>query len=292
MHLPFSIDARPALRLLALLTLLILAGCMLRRTYPVKGRVVGFGDDGRTLIVQHEEIEGLMPAMTMSFTVLEGTSLDGLVVQDAVAFRLVITRDNSWIDNLTVLPDSAVAAYPAGEPDPAFASPDSAPMLLQGDSIPPFTLLNQHGDTFALSDYRGRALLLTFIYTRCPLPEYCPRLSGHFQSLQPRLIEQYGDAVQQLSISFDPEYDTPEVLQTYARRYTDNTAQWTFATGSTEEIERITRAFGVVYEENGEILDHNLATALITPDGRLHRLWRGNQWHPDEVTMALGKLLD
>ena len=271
--------------------LLVLAGCMLRRTYQVQGRIVGFGDDRRTLIVQHEEIEGLMPAMTMSFKVIDGTSLDDLVVQDAVAFRLVMTRDSSWIDNLTVLPDSAVAAYPAGEPDPAFASPESAPMLLQGDSIPAFTLINQHGDAFELSDYRGRALLLTFIYTRCPLPEYCPRLSGHFQTLQTRLIEQYGDAAQQLSISFDPEHDTPEVLQAYARRYTDNTTQWTFATGSVEEIERITRAFGVVYEENGQVFDHNLATALVSPDGRLHRLWRGNTWNPDEVMAALGKLL-
>ena len=232
-----------------------------------------------------------MPAMTMSFKVLEGTSLDGLVVQDAVQFRLVVTRDNSWIDNLTTLPDSAVAAYPAGEPDPAYASAESAPMLLQGDSLPPFTLVNQHGEAFQLSDYQGRALLLTFIYTRCPLPEYCPRLSRHFQTLQPRLIEQYGDAVQQLSISFDSDHDTPEVLQSYARRYTDNTAQWTFATGSPENIARITRAFGVVYEENGQVFDHNLATALITPEGRLHRLWRGNLWQPDEVMTALDKLL-
>ncbi len=265
----------------------MLAGCMLRRTYQGKGRVVGFGDDGRTVIIQHEEIRGLMPAMTMSFKVLGDVSLEGLAVQDAVGFRLVVTPDSSWIDHLETLPDSAVAAHPAGRPDPAYATSDASPLLNRGDPAPPFTLINQNGETIHLSDFEGRAVLLTFIYTRCPLPDYCPLLSRHFQTVQPRLIERYGDQVHLLSISFDPDYDTPEVLQSYARRYTDNTEQWTFATGSAEEIARLARAFGVAYEADGQVFDHNLATALIGPDGTVQRIWRGNTWQPEEVLQAI-----
>lgn len=295
MHIPFSTTSRPCLRLLSLLTgiaLVVLAGCTMRRTYQVQGRVVGFGDDGRTVIVQHAAIKGLMPAMTMSFKVLDDTSLDGLAVRDAVGFRLVLTRDSSWIDLLESLPDSAVAAYPAGRPDPAYTGAETSPLLDSGDPAPLFTLVNQNGEALHLSDFEGRALLLTFIYTRCPLPDYCPLLSRHFQTLQPRLIERYGDQVRQLSISFDPDYDTPAVLQTYARRYTDNTEQWTFATGSSEEIARLAGAFGVAYEADGQVFDHNLATALIGPDGQVRRLWRGNGWQPDEVLEAVGEVLD
>ena len=290
MH-PLPTTSRPVLQFLSLLTVLLLAGCNLPRAYEVQGRVVGFGDDGYTVIIQHEEIKGLMPAMTMSFTVRDSLALNSFAVQDAIQFRLVVTQTGSWIDNLAALPDSAVAPYPAGQPDPAFASATSPPILLQGDQIPTFSLVNQRSDTFELSAYEGRALLLTFIYTRCPLPDYCPLLSRHFQTLQPRLIERYGDTVHLLSISFDPE-DTPDVLQAYARRYTDDTSQWTFATGSTEEIDRIAGAFGITYEQNGQVFDHNLTTALISPDGRVYRLWRGNQWQPDEVMTALGKLLN
>ncbi len=280
------------LLLLLSLALLVLAGCTLRRTYEVTGRVVGFGDDGRTVIVEHEDIPGLMSAMTMAFTMRHGTALDGIALREAVRFRLVVTRDSSWIDRLETLPDSAVADHPAGTPDPLFEPSASSPLLTTGASVPPFTLVNQDGETFQSVAFEGRLLLLTFIYTRCPLPDFCPRLSRHFQNLQPRLIDRFDDRVHLLSISFDPSHDTPEVLHTYARRYTDNTRQWTFATGAPEEIARVAGGFGVFYTDNGEEFDHNLATALIGPDGRVRRLWRGADWQPEEVLEAIEEVLD
>jgi protein SCO1/2 len=290
MALLFSAFPRARLRTLSLTTVmvLVLAGCTLRRSYQVQGRVAGFGDDGRTVIVEHEAVPGLMPAMTMSFTLRDGVLPEGLAVQDAVRFRLVLTRTQSWIDNLEVLPDSAVAAHPAGRPDPAFTEP--SPLLSPGDPAPAFTLVNQNGKTITRSDFEGQALLVTFIYTRCPLPDYCPLLSRHFRILQPRLHERFGDRVHLLSISFDPAHDTPDVLRTYARRYTDDTRHWTFATGSPETIARLAEAFGVFYEGDGQTFDHNLATALLSPDGRVYRIWRGNTWRPDAVLEALETL--
>lgn len=280
------------LLLLLSLSLLVFGGCTLRNTYEVKGRVVGFGDDGRTVIIEHEDIPGLMPAMTMPFTLGDTTSLDDFAVRDAVRFRLVVTRRHSWIDRLETLPDSAVAEYPSGVPDPLFESSGTAPLLAPGDTIPPFTLVNQDGEAFEAADFEGKVLLLTFIYTRCPLPDFCPLLSRNFQVLQPRLIERYDDRVHLLSISFDPSHDTHEVLHGYARRYTDDTRHWTFATGSPEAIARVAGSFGVFYTASGEEFDHNLATALIGPDGRLRRLWRGNHWQPEEVLETVEEMLE
>lgn len=266
---------------------LLLAGCTIRRTYDVQGRIVGFGDDGQTVIIEHEAVPNLMDAMTMPFKVRDTTTLQAFSLRDALRFQLVLTRNGSWIEDLVRLPDSAVAAHPAGETDPAFSSSPDVPLLTPGDLIPPFTLTNQHGETITSEGYEGHALLLTFIYTRCPLPDYCPLLSQQFKVLQPQLTERYGNQVQQLSISFDPAHDTPEVLKAYAGRFTANTEQWTFATGTPQDIARLAQAFGVFYEEEGVEFTHNLATALVDGEGRVYQIWRGNDWRPEEVLQTI-----
>lgn len=271
-----------------------LTACEPSQTHEVKGRVVGFGNDGRTVIVEHEEVDGFMPAMTMPFKAQSPQEVQSLEQGDAVAFTLEVRRDSSWIRDLEPLPDSAVAEHPAGEGEttstPAAASD---PLLEEGDELPAFQLVNQDGDTLRAPDYDGEALLITFIYTRCPIPDFCPRMSEHFATLQPYLKEAYGDRVQLLSISFDPEHDTPEVLAEYARDYTQDTDQWNFATGTPEEIEKITSRFGVSYEDkNAEEIIHNLSTVLVGPEGRIERIWRGNDWTPDDVMQALEEVLD
>lgn len=280
------------LPVLLLTVAVALAGCALQRRYEVKGRIAGFGDDGRTVLVEHEDIPGLMPAMTMPFKTRQAGALDGFEPQDAVGFTLVLTPDSSWIERLTHLPDSAVAAHPAGAEDAFYAETPATALLDRGDALPPVALVDQDGHPFRLADFEGRALLLTFVYTRCPLPDYCPLMSRHFQTLQPRLAERFGDRVHLLSISFDPEHDTPEVLRAYARRYTRDTTRWTFATGTPDQIAEIAGRFGVFYAADGAQFDHNLTTALVGPDGRVRRLWRGNRWTPQAVLEAVGEALD
>ncbi len=272
-----------------LLCFLAATACDLQRSFDVQGRIVGFGDDGRTVLVEHEDIPRLMPAMTMSFQTDAPGMLEGFETGQAIRFTLHVARDSSWISDLVALPDSAVALHPAGTPDPVFQQ--DTVLLRPGDPAPDVALLDQNGTAFQLSGFQGKALVVTFIYTRCPLPDYCPLMSRNFQVLQPITRERYGDRVHYLSISFDPEYDTPEVLRTYAARYTDALDTWTFATGEREAIATAAIACGVYYEaEAGEII-HNLATVLMGPDGRVRQIWRGNSWQPSDVLKALPDVL-
>jgi protein SCO1/2 len=248
--------------------------------YVAKGRVAGIQND-TSITIEHERIPGYMPPMIMPFTVPEPGVPDDFVAGDAVEFQITALRK---------LPDSAVARHPAQTT--TVIDTAQAPSVLQpGDRVPPdLTLLTQAGDSLRLGDYRGQTLVLSFIYTRCPLPNYCPKMSEAFATLQPELRNQYGTDVQLLSISFDPAHDTPPVLRDYADRYTDRLDTWTFATGDTSSVQRATRLFGVHTQpgdgEQGELL-HNLTTAVIGPDGTVQRLFRGSDWTPEDVLQSV-----
>ena len=289
---------------LALALLVIAAGAllMLRQRgaggYDVKGRVAGFSDDPRRLIVEHEAIEGYMPAMTMPLVAKDSTALDGLAVGDAIGFRLHTEADSSWITGVERLPDTAVARHPAGPVRAGAANgpQTGAPQPIRvGVEVPGFTLSqNQNGKPVRLADYRGDVLVLTFIYTRCPLPDYCPLMSKNFARLQgmipPRLDDGQAPDVELLSISFDPKNDTPQVLSDYAQRYTDDLSNWTFATGTPQQVERVTGLFGVFTEQQDGQITHGLRTVVIGPDGRIRERWRGNDWTPKQVLGAVRRV--
>lgn len=264
------------------------------QTYTVEGRVAGIEDGGHTLFVEHEEIPGYMPAMTMPLPVADSSMTASLETGDAIQFRLAVSEDSSWIAAIRSIPDTAVARHPARtvRPMPG-ARGESQRMLQTGDRVPAdLTLTNQAGESLRLGDFRGQALVLTFIYTRCPLPNYCPRMSKQFATLQPQLREQFGTRVHLLSVSFDPAYDTPRVLRDYASRYTDRLDTWTFATGDSTEVRRIASHFGVFTKAEGGEITHNLVTAVIGPDGTVRRLFRGNDWTPDDVLRTVKRSLD
>lgn len=280
------------------LALLLLGGLLLYQQlagqsgFDVQGRVAGFGDDARTVIIEHEEVPGYMPPMTMPFTATDTAALNKLRVGDAVGFRLNVASDSSWITDLRRLPDSAVAKHPAASTSPQPANRAQTKILAEGDTVPDFTLAtNQSGKPVHLSDYRGQALVLTFIYTRCPLPDFCPRMSEHFARLQERLPDALRDRVHLLSVSFDPEHDTTEVLHDYAQRYDADLDTWTFATGTPEQVERIAHRFGVFTKQENDQITHNLRTVLVGPDGRVERIWNGSDWQPGDVLAALRRTL-
>ena len=274
-------------RLLLLAALLLWTGCRFSRTYEVRGRVVGFGDDPHTLFIQHEEIPGYMPAMTMPFRTLDTTAVARLSLGDPIAFTFHVTRDSAWITDIRRLPPGTRLNLDAG-PRPTL---HGLPLLQEGDPLPDATLLTQDSLQLRLSDLQGRALLLTFIYTRCPVPDFCPLMSRRFQQLQEPLKARFGDHTRLLTISFDPAYDTPSVLRRYAQQYTDDTRHWIFATGDTTTIRRLATQFGVHYEAAAGEIIHNLTTALVAPDGRIGRIWRGNRWTTDEVLAAVAEVL-
>ncbi|WP_103019826.1 SCO family protein [Salinibacter altiplanensis] len=276
---------------------LLVAGALLlylfgTQTYTVNGRVAGIQEDGRTLVVEHEEIPGYMPPMIMPLPVADSSMTAPLEKGEAIQFRLAV-GDSASIIAVRPLPDTAVARNPARSTTPIKPAGSDGPQMLQeGDRVPAgLTLTTQAGEPIRMSDYRGQALALTFIYTRCPLPTYCPLMSKQFAALQPTLRKQYGQDVQLLSISFDPAYDTPQVLREYAAKYTDRLDTWTFATGDSTQVQRATELFGVSARKTAEDeITHNLTTALIGPEGRVQRLWRGNDWVPEDVREAVGRL--
>ena len=262
------------------------------QTYEVKGRVAGLRDD-TTLVVEHERIPGYMPPMTMPVPVRDPSLLSGLSPGDPIQFRLDVSDDIAQIVDLKTIADSLVATHPTrSSSTPASTPGASTSILREGEPLPPdLTLTNQASEPVRLGDFQGKVLVLTFIYTRCPLPNYCPRMSNQFASLQPKLRAKYGPKVHLLSISFDPAYDTPQVLRDYADRYTDRLDTWTFATGDSTQIERAASLFGIYTEQDGGQITHNLVTAVIGPDGTIHRLFRGNDWTESDVMKAVSEIL-
>lgn len=284
--------------LLALPLLVFLAGCSDAGTYEIKGRVAGFSTDPRTVIVEHEHVPGYMPAMTMPFDATSAEAVAALQRGDAIRFTLHVRRDSAWIDAIEQLPDDAVAAHPAGDapppPDGSNGDPTGEDLLAAGDALPAFRLVDQQGDTLRAADFEGQALALTFIYTRCPLPTYCPLMSERFRQIQGEIEERFDGHVRLLSISFDPDHDTPAVLQDYARRYDADPRLWHVATGTPATIDRLTRRFGVfVRQQDGPegAFMHNLTTAVIGPSGHVRRIWHGDDWRTEDVLQQIDRAL-
>jgi protein SCO1/2 len=216
--------------------------------------------------------------MEMPFTVKDPQSLRGLAAGDTVKFELVVTKDDSWIDRLEKMTTAAVATKAAN----ASTDPDSDALEL-GQTVPDFALVDQNGHPFHLRDFLGKAVVLTFIYTRCPLPNFCPLMSRNFASLQERFAKDLPGRVQLLSISFDPQFDTPARLKQYASVFQKSDDDWVFGTGTREQVDYVTAMFGIIRESAEGVINHNLRTALVSPDGKLVHVWRGNAWTPYEV---------
>ena len=160
-----------------------------------------------------------------------------------------------------------------------------------GEIVPDFKLTDQNGRVIHLNDFRGKAVVLTFIYTRCPLPNFCPLMSKNFSQLEERLSKEFTNRYQLLSISMDPDFDTPEVLKEYAARYHASAKDWTFATGDAEQIKFVAGLTGLYYVKENGLISHDLRTALIGPDGRLVHLWKSNVWTPYEVQRMVRETL-
>ena len=280
---PASVAA--ALALVAALVWIWLAA--VPRSYEFTGRVAGFGDDDRTVFIEHGDIPGYGPAMTQPFS-MDDTLLLGLVkVGDAVSGRFESSRRTGRIISLRKLAANAVPAHPAARRDSAAASPAFDPLDM-GEAVPDVRLVDQSGSRFDLTALAGRHALITFIYTECPMPTFCPLMSERFAALQPMLQDEFGNQVRLLSISFDPDKDTAAVLHEYASRYTDDLSTWTFAVpASISELERAKKAFGIsTFQAEDEII-HNLTTTLVDPRGRIVWQWRGNDWAPDDIIEVL-----
>ena len=261
------------------------------RHYEVRGIVRGFAPDRSTIEIEHENIPDFMPAMTMPFTPREPKEIAKLRSGDAIAFRLIVTAKDALIANVTVISAGEVHLPKLNAP-PALVSGKSE-RLREGDNVPTFALTSEIGEPITPESYRGRPWILTFIFTRCAMPKFCPLMSKNFAVLQNALKASNGSLgeTRLLSISIDPQFDTPAILKDYGQHEGADPKIWNFATGASAAIAGLTRQFAVQTTPEAGTISHGLATALIGRDGKILKLWRGNGWTPEEVLAELSASL-
>jgi protein SCO1/2 len=271
-----------AVYLIALSSLLAFASCAGKgsegRRFDFKGKVIAVDRAKAEVTVEHEEVKGFMGAMTMDFQLRDDDALKIVEAGDGIQATLVVTDDAAWLENPVItktLPGSTVTPAATGPTEPQL-----------GAEVPDVKLVNQDGKTFRTRQLKGRALAVTFVYTRCPMPDQCPLLSTNFAELNGALASdaELGKKAHLLSVTLDPEYDKPEILRRYGATYAGGKFEtWDFATGDPADVRRFAEFFGLAYKtENGQLI-HSLRTVIVTPEGKLYKLYRGNEWKPADV---------
>jgi len=257
------------------------------KRYNVRGMVLRVDPSTRTFTVSHEAIEGLMSAMIMPFEVRDARELMALAPGALVDFTLIVSARAGYAA------DIHVRKYQTAEQDPLTArrlallkkaAGRAVPSLAAGQPVPDFTLIDQSGQPVRFSTLtQGKVVALNFVYTRCALPQFCLRASNVFSVMQRRFARQYGRDLVLLSVTFDPERDTPDVLAIYAARFNADPKMWRFLTGPTADVRRVCALFGVESYLDEGLLNHSLHTALIDRQGRLVSNIEGNQYTPEQL---------
>jgi len=271
------------LSLFLLLALTTLSGCQPNasnaKRFDFKGKVMTVEKEKHLVTVSHEEVKDFMGAMTMPFVVRDEWVFDQAAEGDQITATLVVDQTESWLENVVIVKSNTEPGVPSG-----------AAGANTGDAVPDFALINQSNHSIRIGQYKGTTLLLTFIYTRCPIPEYCTLMSNNFSQIDQELKKQpeIYEKTRLLSISIDPDYDTPAVLRSYGASHTgrfgdENFSHWAFATGSKEEVKEVAQFFGLQYFPEKDQIVHGLRTAIIAPDGRVYKVYRDNKWKPEEV---------
>jgi protein SCO1/2 len=258
--------------------------------YPVSGMVLSLDQSNQSMIVSHGSIPGYMDAMTMPFQVPSAKALAGLHAGDTVAFTLVVDAKKSWVEDIRVV------KFDSSERDPVQADrlkllsqlleSSAASRLSPGDHVPDFTLTDQTNHPLTFSAFAGKVVALNFVYTRCPLPDYCFRLSNNFGQLQKRFAANPGLAL--ITVTFDPGNDQPDVLARYAQIWKADPKFWHFLTGPPADIQRLCALFGVGYWPDEGLFIHSLHTAVIDRDGKLVANLEGNRY----TSQQLGDLVE
>lgn len=274
------------------LVVALVAACVSRgpREYELRGVVVAVDPARQEITIKHEDIPRFMPGMTMAFKVGDPKLLTGRVPGDVVRATLVVEDSSAHLRTLERTGSAPVPDAPA---------PSAANTLGAGDAVPDTRFVDQDGTPRRLADWRGQALAVTFMYTRCPLPDFCPLMDRHFKIVQDaiRQDQELRARAHLLSISFDPTHDRPPILAAHAKRLAADPATWSFLTflpGDNDGADRFASPFGVSIlrkDSDGNELVHNLRTAVIDPDGRLSAVLNGNEWVPQQLLAELRKAL-
>jgi len=271
---------RPSL----LLLLLIAAPLLSAETYSASGLVLRADSEHLSIEVSCQAIPGYMDAMVMTFPVHSAAAMDGLKPGMMIDFKLDVRKDAAYVEQIRVHRYENTAQEPMAARqleilDAATAPPSRAsPTLVIGQAVPDFTLIDQRRKSVAVSAFKGKVLAITFIYTRCPLPNFCFRMSNNFGVLHQRFADRMDKDLVLLSITFDPEHDQPETLADYARTWAKDDRGWHFLTGRADEVKNICREFGVNAWQDEGFLTHSLHTVIVDRQGRVAANLEGNEY--------------
>jgi Uncharacterized protein SCO1/SenC/PrrC, involved in biogenesis of respiratory and photosynthetic systems len=274
---------------------LLIAGCVKKqenetteiKTFPLKGEVVRVLPDENRIMIAHGEIPNYMKAMTMPFKVKDTTFLTLVHPGDSVLATLAVSRTESWLATISVLG--------TGTPPQVLTGDEVLlkKLFREGEQVPDVEFTNQDNKKLHLNAFKGKVLALTFIYTRCPLPDFCIRMSDNFAKIQ-RLLKKDAslDGKWHLfSVTFDPDFDRPKILRGYGKSYDADFSDWDFLVAEKKSLEKIADGFDLTYEpDQGGLIAHTLRTVLIDKNGNLVAILKGNDWTPDNVTSRIRDL--
>ncbi len=262
------------------------------KTYTLRGVVREVDTASGVVTIAHEELPGFMKAMTMDFTPKDRANLGEVGIGDEVEGPLDVTTKGGKVEDYNLRSLAVIKPAPRTlslDFSSGTATIGIKPSALKlGEPVPDFAMTTQEGKTLRLSDLRGEVVVLTFIYTRCPLPDYCPAMDKRFRTMSEKLSAVRGRSrgVRLLSISFDPEHDTPETLQKHAETQGAKPPLWTYAVASHEELSKVAPRLGLIYGPMPGEIRHNLCTAVVARDGTLARLdvgAAGKSWTAEDM---------
>ncbi len=253
--------------------------------YTLRGQVIKKNMNDKELLVNHEEIPGFMAAMTMPYPVKDQKDLDTAQPGDMITARVVVQGQTAyWLDQIKVTDSSGRSSVPEEA---------TIREVRAGDRIPDVPFTNQDGKTIHLTAFKGQAVLLTFIYTRCPLPDFCPLISSQFAAIHKQLaaLPAIYKKAHLVSITLDPAYDQPPVLRKYGLAYLsgdpEGFKQWDYLVTPKENLEKLASACGLEYYEQDRQISHSMSTILLGPNGEVFKSWPGNDWRTPEVLAAI-----
>jgi len=263
-----------------------------QRSYPLQGQVQSIDTEHTLVVVKHEDIKGFMPAMTMPYEVEEPTSLTELAPGDLIDATLVVYSNGAHLTKIR-----KVGQAPLEKPADTAAMPTASSgfeLLRPGEPVPAGAFVDQDARTRSFAAFKGSPVVMTFIYTSCPMPTFCPLMDRQFAALQTTLREDPAlSRVHLVTVSFDPATDTPPVLKAHAKKLGADLKRWTFLTGDRDDVDRFAARFGVsiarAMDDPGNIT-HNLRTAIVDADGKLVKVYTGNEWTPAQVIADLKAL--
>ena len=261
------------------------------RVFTLQGQVVAIDAARKMATIKHEEIKGFMPAMTMPYEVKEAKLLEGIAPGDLINAKLTVEPNTAYLTEVRKVGSAPLEAPPPDVESSAPSASSGFELVKPGEPAPDAKFVDENGKPRTFSSFQGHPVVMTFIYTRCPMPTFCPLMDRHFATIQKTIKTDAAiKDVRLVSVSFDPVTDTPPVLKKHAKDLGADPRIWTFLTGDRDDIDRFAARFGVSVAralDDQRDITHNLRTAIVGSDGKIVKVYTGNEWTPEQVVADL-----